>query len=51
MFFEDKYGDTVRVVSIKNQETRNKVEQVVSIELCGGTHVENTKDIGVFVIV
>ncbi len=40
-FFEDKYGDLVRVV---------KVDQNVSTELCGWTHVSNTKDIWCFVI-
>ena len=38
--FNDKYGDVVRVVCFDN----------VSKEFCGGTHVSNSQDIGIFVI-
>ena len=50
--FNEKYGDTVRVVSMGTFNTtdeRNK--DFCSIELCGGTHVKQTGDIGFFKIV
>lgn len=47
--FGEKYDDEVRVVSMGTQkEGQNKP---YSIELCGGTHVNRTGDIGLFKIV
>lgn len=46
-FFGDKYGDTVRVVQIGGEA---EAFDGYSMELCGGTHVRNTKDIGLFKI-
>jgi alanyl-tRNA synthetase len=46
-FFGDKYGDKVRVVQIGGEKGELNG---YSMELCGGTHVRNTKDIGLFKI-
>jgi len=49
--FGEKYGDEVRVVSMGIQPGSGKGAdgQTYSLELCGGTHVRQTGDIGVFV--
>ena len=41
--FGEKYGETVRTIQIGGEEK-------ISYELCGGTHVDRTSDIGLFLI-
>ncbi|MFN7102692.1 MAG: alanine--tRNA ligase [Pseudorhizobium sp.] len=44
--FGEKYGDEVRVVSMGVSTDGDKAGKAYSIELCGGTHVNATGDIG-----
>ena len=44
--FGEKYGEVVRTISIMEDE-----EDKYSYELCGGTHLERTSDVGAFIIV
>ncbi|MBM2576637.1 alanine--tRNA ligase [Jannaschia sp. Os4] len=51
--FGEKYGDEVRVVSMGRAEGSGKGADgdTYSLELCGGTHVRHTGEIGAFVTV
>ena len=44
--FGEKYGDEVRVVSMGKGIEGSKAGKTYSLELCGGTHVNATGDIG-----
>ncbi|AUH32134.1 alanine--tRNA ligase [Paracoccus tegillarcae] len=50
--FGEKYGDEVRVVSMGRSPESGKGSdgQTYSLELCGGTHVARTGDIGMFAL-
>jgi alanyl-tRNA synthetase len=49
--FGEKYGDEVRVVSMGTYEDGNRAGKSYSVELCGGTHVNRTGDIGLVSVV
>ena len=50
--FGEKYGDEVRVVSMgRPLEDARGANRAFSVELCGGTHVARTGDIGLVTIV
>jgi alanyl-tRNA synthetase len=50
--FGEKYGEEVRVVSMGTSSTSEaKSKEQFSIELCGGTHVARTGDIGLFKVI
>jgi len=49
--FGEKYGYEVRVVSMGLGEAGPKANKAWSVELCGGTHVRRTGDIGLIRIV
>ncbi len=44
--FGEKYGDVVRTITIGDDSNHH-----YSYELCGGTHLERTSDVGAFIIV
>ncbi|MGV0819924.1 alanine--tRNA ligase [Martelella sp. AMO21009] len=49
--FGEKYGEEVRVVSMGTATSGDKAGKTYSLELCGGTHVRATGDIGLIRIV
>ena len=49
--FGEKYGDEVRVVSMGEQPEGGPNKPVYSLELCGGTHVARTGDVGLIKVV
>ena len=48
--FGEKYGEEVRVVSMGGEDATKGTGRPFSTELCGGTHVTRTGDIGFFKI-
>jgi alanyl-tRNA synthetase len=48
--FGEKYGETVRTITITLDSNVSDVGQRYSYELCGGTHLDHSGDIGAFII-
>lgn len=48
--FGEKYGDEVRVVSMGRELDDDKSGRAYSVELCGGTHVGRTGEIGLITL-
>jgi alanyl-tRNA synthetase len=48
--FGEKYGDEVRVVSMGENPDGERAGHAYSVELCGGTHVRRTGDIGLVAV-
>jgi alanyl-tRNA synthetase len=48
--FGEKYGEEVRVVSMGLSQEPGNAGRAFSIELCGGTHVTRTGDIGLITV-
>jgi alanyl-tRNA synthetase len=49
--FGEKYGEEVRVVGMGHDPGAAENQGIYSLELCGGTHVRRTGDIGLFKVV
>ena len=49
--FGEKYGDVVRTISINQDSSEDLKQSKFSYELCGGTHLERTGNIGTFIII
>ncbi len=49
--FGEKYGEEVRVVSMGEASDDDKGGRIFSVELCGGTHVRATGEIGLIKVV
>ncbi len=50
MLFGEKYGENVRAIMVSKYDCKQP-EQAWSLELCGGTHVDETGKIGLFKII
>jgi alanyl-tRNA synthetase len=49
-FFGDRYGDQVRVVEVAPSTDSGQAGAPFSLEVCGGTHVHRTGDIGICIV-